>query len=557
MRHRSVWLLACWLSFTGIAFAGQECAGGAPSVSRCPGRYLPTPQAPSVMPASVGTAIEYAKQALREEREAVQIWLDARKAQQEMTEKLKRADLPANERADLKGKYQKVIKDYRIAAEKLKDRKSLSDSAAAAAVKAVVQHFQLTPPKTDLNDTQASSHRLSPWAPAFKRDEVFDSDTRRWRLRTPKEQEIDEQRRNANTSQTDGRLGPTTALTSWYDGAMTLNQNAFSSPEALAGTVYHETSHWVAIMAFGGYRKGSRPSPANFFQMEVDAYRREADFYRNLGKPDEAANRADVATRYKAQLDVTISRRLTWSDIQTNQAYRGWLGVDSALGLSSPNEAPPASDERDDALREIQEGALALRARHEAESDRRIREVSQSSESQEDKRAVHMRMASAAIGCGLEPDDTWKVRFRSGDNDLLSFQFQDEDAFRASILLLQACYADKKAPPCVDAFAAIRARWDEPGFREKLHLDQGSPDDAASCVAGLAATRKKPDSYKDLLRARDRFWAQWRRERNSGAQTPLPPSTREPGPPRERPDPVPPRNDLPWCMQAPGRRCID
>lgn len=475
-----------------------------------------------------------------------------------MTEKLKRADLPENERTALNEKYPQVLKDYRIAAEELKRRKSLSDSAAAAAVQAVAHHFQLTPPKIDLNDTQASSHRLSPWAPAFKRNEVFDSDTRRWRLRTEAEQKAELRRLAANTNQTDGRLGPTAALTSWYDGAISLNQNAFSSPEALAGTVYHETSHWVAIMAVGGIKKGFRLPPADFFQLEMDAYRREADFYKRMGKTSEAANRAAVAAQYKAQFDVTVARGLTWPDIQTNQTYRGWLGVDSALGLSSPNEAPPASDERDDALREIREGALALRARREAEADRRIREVSQPADAEEHKRAVHVRMANAAIDCGLEPDDTWNARFRSGADRYFAFQFKDEDTFRASLLLLHACYADRQAPPCVDAFDTVRVRWEEPGFREKLYLGQGSPDDAAACVAGLAGDSKKPDSYKDLLRARDSFWAQWRRERNEGAsaEPPRPPPVQETRPPRERLDPAPPRNDLPWCMQEPGRRCI-
>lgn len=73
MTHRSASVLACWVSFTGIAFAGQECAGEAPPVSSCPGRYLPTPQVPSAMPATVGTAIYDANQALEKERGAVQV----------------------------------------------------------------------------------------------------------------------------------------------------------------------------------------------------------------------------------------------------------------------------------------------------------------------------------------------------------------------------------------------------------------------------------------------------------------------------------------------------
>ncbi len=511
------------------------------------------------MPATVRESVDAANEELKRERDAVDVWLNKRKSYKDIKRQLDDKTLKENERAKLLEAYAIALKDYRTAGENLASQKLVSDMTASAAVQAVAHHFHLTPSKTDLNDTQASSHRLSPWAPMFKRDEVFDLDSGRWRLRTPNEEKAEVQRRAAN--QTRGELGPTAAITSWYDGAIALNQNSFTSAETLAATVYHETSHWLAFMAMGGVKKGTRLSPASFFQLEVDAYRREAEFYKRMGKTVEAKNRADAAAQYQSQRDITLSNRLTWADIQNNQTYRGWLGVNSALRLSSPDEAPPTIDEGMSALREIQEGALALRARKEAEGDERIREVEQPVHDEEHKRQVHVRMANAAIDCGLEPVDTWNARFHSGQDRIFNFQFKDEPSYRASLLLLSACYSHRSAPPCVDSFATLKSNWSDPAFRDKLLLGEGSSPGAVACVATLATQMEEPARYEDLLNARDRFWANWRRgapSSGSGTQPlPQPPSAPQaPREPREPKEPTPPREDIPWCLQAPGRRCI-
>lgn len=555
------------LSMTAAGQPARNCHVQTPSVSQCPDIYLAKPSIPSGIPQDVKDAVVDADKAVKSEREAVNAWIKAKKdfkKANDAKEALWWTPLNRSERETLADQLQDAINKYRDAAGAYAKAKEDSKRTATVAVSKVSRLYGLAPPNPDLNLTQPASHPLARWDPAFSRKEVYDKDIGNWRMRTTAEDDAEGQRLAANSNPGVSAMGPNMALTMSYDGEIRVYGAAFSSPESLAATIIHESSHWVDIMARGGERKGKPLGPAESFQTEIDAYQREADFYRRVGDTKMEENRNAIVAQFKGQLQIVQNRRLTWDAIRIGQAYRGWYGVDQALRrMGNPEDSKEDFDPDTAAVREIQEGASAFRRKAEAGADQRIREVRGEFEASEGKRAVHLRMANAAIGCGLEPDDTWNVRFRYGQNRIFAFQFKDEDSYRASLLLLHACYAPKDAPPCVDSFDTIRNNWHDEPFREKLYLAQGSADDAAACVGALIKGMPTPNSYGDILKARDKFWRQWNRQHQPSPTAPSPPRNSpppDPSPrprePRQNPPPEIPhcRHSGPWCEDPNARR---
>lgn len=555
------------LSMTAAGQPARNCHIPSPSVSQCPDIYLAKPSIPSGIPQDVKSAVTDAAKAVEVERDAVEDWIAAKndyKKAFEAKEALWWTPLNSSERETLAKNLRTAINEYRGAAEAYAKAEEDSKRTAKVAVSKVAHLYGLTPPNPNLNLTQPASHPLARWDPVFSRKEVFDKDIGNWRMRTTAENDAEEQRLAANSNPGVPAMGPNMALTMSYDGEIRVYGAAFSSPESLAATIIHESSHWVDIMGRGGERKGNPLGPAESFQTEVDAYQREADFYGRIGDTAMQMNRNDIVAQFKNQIQIVQARRLTWPAIQTGQAYRGWYGVDQALRrMGDPEDSKEDFDPDLTAIREIQEGASALRARAEADADQRIRDSRVEFDASEVKRASHLRTANAAIGCGLEPDDTWNVRFRHGQNRIFAFQLKDEESYRASLLLAHVCFASKDAPPCVDSFDSIRANWHDEAFREKLYLAQGSADDATACVAALVAKMSAPKSYGDILKARDKFWQQRNRQQPPSSTAPTPPrnvSPPDPSPRPREPRPSPPpdiphcRRSGPWCEDPNARR---
>lgn len=562
----SIRLLAL-LAMSAMGQPARDCHVQTPSVSQCPDIYLANPTIPATIPQDVRGAVDAAAKAVAIERAAVNAWISAReefKKANDAKEALWWTPLNGSERETLARRLQTAINEYRDAAEGYAKAKEDSKRTATVAVSKVSDLYGLTPPNPDLNLTQPASHPLSRWNPTFSRKEVFDKDIGNWRMRTTAENDAEGQRLAANSNPGVSAMGPNMALTLSYDGEIRVYGTAFSSPESLAATIIHESSHWVDIMGRGGERKGNLMSPAESFQTELDAYQREADFYARIGDTAMQTNRNAIVAQFKKQIQIVQARRLTWTAIQTGQAYRGWYGVDQALRrMGDPEDSKEDFDPDLTAIREIQEGASALRARAEAGADQRIRGSRGEFDASEAKRASHLRIANTAIGCGLEPDNTWNVRFRDGQNRLFAFQLKDEESYRASLLLAHACYASKDSPPCVDSFDSIRANWRDEAFREKLYLAQGSADDAMACVDALVTKMPAPKSYGDILKARDNFWEQRNRQQPPSSTSPTPPrnvSPPNPSPRPREPRPSPPpdiphcRRSGPWCEDPKARR---
>lgn len=558
--------VAHFFVFIAASAFGQQtdpCNLPSPSVSQCPARHLSVPSIPATIPQTATDAVRQADDAIKLERAAVHLWLEARKEFLNAQKELKESWALFN-RDEKRTKYDQATRDYRSAAEAYSKARAASDLAANAAVTEVSAVFGLTPPNPDLNLTQPASHPLARWNPAFSRKEKKDPDTGNWRMLRPSEYEAEVRRLAANSNPSAPAMGPDMAVTVSYDGEIRVYGAAFSTPESLAATIIHESSHWVDIMGRGGARRREALPPAESFQSEVDAYQREADFYGRIGNTTMQENRNAIVTQFKIQIQVVQARRLTWDAIRTAPAYRGWYGVDQVLRRAGdPDDSKEDFNPDLTAIHEIQEGAKTLRARAEADADQRIRDSRGEFDASEAKRASHIRIANAAIGCGFEPDNTMNVRFRHGQNRIFAFQLKDEESYRASLLMAHACYASTDSSPCVNSFDTIKDNWHDEAFREKLYLAQGSADDATACVAALVSKMSAPKSYGDILKARDKFWQQRNRQKPPSSTAPTPPrnaSPPDPSPRPREPRPSPPpdiphcRRSGPWCEDPNARR---
>lgn len=550
-------LAASSLFAVDVLSAGNpRCNQPDPPVSQCREHYLPAISGANPIPPPLLLLQSDAAAAVKAERIAVENWLKLRAAHEAAKRKLEAASFSGRQAAQ--NSYDKARDDFRDSAQRYAEAKKATDSAADAAIRAFKAHFGLTPPKPDLNASQAADHDLAAWNPVFQR-EFLDKDIGRWRLRTPMEYEAEKIQAQSRSYTNSPPIGATSGLTINYDGQILLYPGAFESPESLLGSIHHETSHWIDIMAIGGTRsRRDRLPPAISFASERDAYAREAEFFRLSGDEAGYRRRLAVSERFEVQRAITVTRGLTWDAIAANQTYRGWLGVDAALRRAGFEEPEPHASEADEAIAEIRHAAETLRTRKEAEAEGRIHGDGRSLEEQEAKREVHVRMANAALGCGLSLEDTWNVRFRAGPNFLVAFQFKDEDSFKASLLLWSACYSASGSQPCVEAMETVKTKWMDSGFREKLRLAQGSSMPATECVGHLIQNLRRPDSFEDLLHEKRKFWDGYHRRSQTPAipssEPPRPPFHPDPEPPRER-DPVPPREDIPWCMREDGRNC--
>lgn len=292
--------------------------------SRCSIKFMPAPTAPS--PDSkklVVGALAKVKTAELAERAA--------------SDKLNtRAHEVAAELAESIPWYnpRKVVPDHEIEAAKASDPTylrlmaehqsavTLNYNAHNAAIAEVLKAYQLVPPITDFaGDPRAAEVNMvaKPWFPHYSEQEKRDERTGRWRKRTDEELK-DERLKNSAVG------GGVAAALTRGDGAIQIWGQAFASPEELAITIFHETSHWLDRAAIsGGYT--DRVPPEVSFRSEQHAYERAASFARHLGV--DPTHHDALAKRFELQADISERFHLTKEQIKANpKKYGNWLGTD-------------------------------------------------------------------------------------------------------------------------------------------------------------------------------------------------------------------------------------
>ncbi len=247
------------------------------------------------------------------------------------------------------------IKDYVAKARALHDAMTAKRSAHDNAIWETAIAYKIVPPETDLRGDErleAPWRRVNAWDPQFGQDEIWDKQQKKWRTREKEElkKQRDENARKAAGLNMGVTLGTADAHTDPKDGSIQIFDDAFDSPEKLAATIYHETSHWIdAVKSHGEY-----PSLPERWKSEQRAYERQADFLDKIGRSG-AADRA-VARQYAWQADYFSRNLLTENDIRVKPEYQNWL-QGSFHGGESGRPEPTRERAEDEFYKDIAEGA--------------------------------------------------------------------------------------------------------------------------------------------------------------------------------------------------------
>lgn len=207
-----------------------------------------------------------------------------------------------------------------------------SYNAHNAAILEVSKAYSLFPPIRDFTgDPRAAGVNMvaKPWLPRFSRHEKRDETTGQWRVRNAAELEKE---RLAN-SRVGG--GVAAALTRG-NGVMELYSQAFATPDELALTIYHETSHWIDIAGkSGGFKDSDLPEIS--FRSEQQAYQQAALFAAQLGV--NSTFHSDRAAQFRKQADTAEREHLRWDQVSVR--HPDWIGIDRKGSLAL---APAESD---------------------------------------------------------------------------------------------------------------------------------------------------------------------------------------------------------------------
>lgn len=300
-------------------------------------------------------------------------------------------------------------------------------------------------------------------------------------------------------------------------------------------------------MARGGSERNRVLSPAEKFQTEADAYRREAEFYRRQGNQAQYIGRKDIADRFATQILIVKSQGLSWNDIRTKEAYRGWLGTD---WLTRDQQVPGVEqtaelDFDSETLNDIQNGARELDEHVRQAGSRRLAEGLESAAGTRARADGHRVLVAEAARCGLNPIDSWNFLYQTASGpypERISLIWHDEAAFKATALLVDVCRLPAKGQaPCNDSFESMRERWDDEAFRRSLYLADDTAEDIRDCVGHIAVRVKRLKTYEKLVKeAKDyREWLAEHRREQSGK----PPAAGSPPATGPAPSPRPPRQD--------------
>jgi hypothetical protein len=168
---------------------------------------------------------------------------------------------------------------------------------------------------------------IKTWAPHYSETAVLD-DAGHGRLRTPVE--IMDLRRKYHLIVDDQHMDdPITAGTSTDDSRISVFPSAFTTPEQIAESIYHETVHWLDRVALG-----SKQTRVAHNQSEVMAYQAVIDA-RDVFKLTDAQVKQLSITREQYQKQATAIINGSLED------ESGWA---PSTALEIPKSAPPENE---------------------------------------------------------------------------------------------------------------------------------------------------------------------------------------------------------------------
>lgn len=193
--------------------------------------------------------------------------------------------------------------EYLLALQRHADAVRANFAAHNAAIVKAVEVYELTPPNIDFTrDSRAALNNTSrSWLPRYSIRERVNRETGGPRRRNTKE--LEEEKQDGGASQ----------ATTWDNGEISLFNQAFKSPEELAITIFHETSHWVdGVAKPGGFRRSD--PPAVRYRTEQVAYEHSAAFARSLGV--DATRYESLADKLGRQAVQAEAENLRWDQVQ-------------------------------------------------------------------------------------------------------------------------------------------------------------------------------------------------------------------------------------------------
>lgn len=318
------------------AQTSKNCADSNAEVSACPGNYLP-----KVNPSATA-------------RQAV---IDAIAA----ADKAKAAEVAAyNKLADLKflikgdpnqdGDYVKQLQTIQAATK-------IKYDLYNAAIRIASAEYNLIPPVADFTgDLRAAVLTTAkPWLPRYSEREIYDDVLRRFRPRTKSELDAEA----AKSQSAIGGAGGVAAARTWSRGEISIFGQAFKNPDDLAVLIYHETSHWLDVVAkTGGGRDSDLPSV--LFKSEAEAYARSAKIAQQLGR--DSTQMLALAARYEMQAKESSTHDWKW--VIANR--RNWLSIDRRGPLAIIPTEPESSSDDEATLRQKMDALVAAATKAKA-----------------------------------------------------------------------------------------------------------------------------------------------------------------------------------------------
>ena len=205
-------------------------------------------------------------------------------------------------------------------------------AARNKAIAQTIMIYELTPRFVNPIDNSDSSRPMGikSWSPHYSECENLDIKTDHCTPQTPEE-----------------RLAfPIGGGTSKADAHVVIMAGAFTSPDAIAALIYHETVHWLIFNAFG-----RQLSPHERFNSEVLAYQKEIDAKDvfNLQAAD-VSNLSRIQARYQLQAHLAVN--MSEKEVERQ---KGWL---PASVIDTPSEPRPGQSESSEDIDDIVSRAI-------------------------------------------------------------------------------------------------------------------------------------------------------------------------------------------------------
>lgn len=470
------------LAAAAQAQTSRNCTDSNAEVSACPGNYLPQVAAPSAGDKQIVIdALAKVERAKTTEEAAIK----------------RLAELRSIAKGDPRdGDY---VKQLQVVQSATKVKYDLANDA----IRLTVAVYNLTPPVADFTgDPRASVLTTAkPWLPRYSERETYDEVLGRYRPRT-----AEELRKEAAKSQSAiGGSGIVAAARTSAKGEISMFSQAFEDPDDLAALIYHETSHWVDVVAKPG---GGRDSdlPIVTFQSEADAYARSAKIAKLLGR--DPTQMEGLAARYQLQAQESAGR--SWEWVVLNR--RNWLGTDRRGPLGMVPAEPETGSDGEEILRQKMVETQKRVKENKENLERLERERREEAERNEElarlarkKQAFREEMDTEAAACGYrityDSDNETMLGFRDRRGPFIfsrhyvPFDFGD---LKVVFLMTRTCQeiesnADQPPPTaCNGAASLLHERIGRGDFEPKLRYltaTMGFPySDRSECIKELLAT---------------------------------------------------------------------